>query len=85
MADALGVSRATVSFIETGKQNPTIKELQRLAQLYKIPVAELLGDYSQYNQVMEGLGDAICGLSENDRIQVIRFAQFLQNAGPPPR
>jgi transcriptional regulator with XRE-family HTH domain len=45
---ALGVSRATLSAIESGKRRVLANELQQLATLYAIPMQMLLGASEEY-------------------------------------
>lgn len=41
-AEAIGRDARTVVAIETGKRNPTLKTLNKIAQVLKIPLFELI-------------------------------------------
>lgn len=41
-AEAIGRDARTVVAIETGKRNPTLKTLNKIAQVLKTPLSELL-------------------------------------------
>lgn len=41
-AKALGVTKAAVSIWETGKNNPLLENLQKMAMLYGVSVGDLL-------------------------------------------
>ena len=47
VAESLGVSRQAVSKWETGLSDPSTTNLIALANLFNIPVAELIGDIEQ--------------------------------------
>ena len=47
VAEATGVSRSLLSLIETGRSDITIGRLSRLAQLYELPLAELVPENRQ--------------------------------------
>jgi transcriptional regulator with XRE-family HTH domain len=79
---ALGIPRTSVHALEAGKRKVTGLELRRLARLYRRPVAWLLGDEVELNEA-EPLFRAAAALSEADRVQVLRFAEFLAAAGKP--
>lgn len=84
-ATALGVQRTSISSIETGKRKVTATELQKLATLYRRTAAWILGDEPDADVSASALLRATKTLSEEDRQQVLRFAQFLAGAGPAPR
>ncbi|MGH3549928.1 MAG: helix-turn-helix transcriptional regulator [Pseudonocardiaceae bacterium] len=82
-ASALGIPRSSVVALEAGKRKVTGLELRRLARLYRRSVAWLLGEDSDEKEVADqALYRATAELSEKDKEQVIRFAQFL--AAQPP-
>jgi transcriptional regulator with XRE-family HTH domain len=87
VAEQLGVPRATVSAMETAKRKVTSLELKQLARLYRRDYAFFLGEDPAREE--EPLGAALFratkGLSPGDREQVLRFAQFLRQAGAGPR
>lgn len=82
VAAALEVPRTSVSALECGHRNVTGLELRRLARLYRRPVAWLLGEDAELD---DELLAATRLLSETDRAQVLRFAEFLAGAGKPAR
>jgi transcriptional regulator with XRE-family HTH domain len=85
VADALGIPRASVSAIESGKRRVTSLELRRLARLYRRSVAWMVGEEESPTEIQGALFRAAAELSDDDREQVLRFAQFLASAGPPNR
>ena len=85
VATALGIPRPSVSGMETGKRKVSTIELQELARLYKRPYSYFLGEedeeWQQAEDSARALFRAAKGLSDRDREQVVRFAEFLRNAG----
>jgi transcriptional regulator with XRE-family HTH domain len=84
VADALQVSRPTLVALEQGTRKITGLELRRLARLYQRDVGWLLGDEpAAATATNAALHHATEALSEADREQVLRFAEFLatQNRG----
>jgi len=88
VADHLDIPRPSVSEIEAGKRKVTFLELKRLATLYRRPIAYFSGDPAATNEdsTTTALYRTTAELSTTDREQVLRFAQFLRDAGPaqPP-
>jgi transcriptional regulator with XRE-family HTH domain len=86
VAKALGIPRPSVSSMESGKRKVSMIELQQLARLYKRPYSYFLGEedesWREADATVKALFRATRGLSEGDREQVVRFAEFLRNAGP---
>lgn len=83
VATALDIPRASVSAIESGKRRVSSLELRRLGRLYRRPVAWLLGEEGADVDMNAPLYRATEALSENDKEQVLRFAEFLAGAGRP--
>lgn len=83
VATALGIPRTSVHALEAGKRKVTGLELRRLARLYRRPVGWLLGEEEVDLNDAEPLFRAAAALSEGDREQVLRFAEFLAAAGKP--
>lgn len=83
VAAALGVQRTSINAMEAGKRNVNGVELRRLARLYRRPVEWLLGVDSP-PPAADALYRLTEKLSETDRQQVVRFAEFLAAAGGPP-
>jgi len=84
VAAALGVQRTSINAMEAGRRNVNGVELRRLARLYRRPVEWLLGVDSP-PPAADALYRATQKLSEEDKEQVVRFAEFLAAAGTPPR
>jgi len=82
-AAALGIPRASVSALESGKRRVTGLEVRRLARIYHKPVGWLLGEEDIELSEAEPLFRATESLSARDRDQVLRFAEFLAAAGRP--
>ncbi len=83
VASALGIPRASVSALESGKRRVTGLEARRLARIYRKPVGWLLGEEDIELSDAEPLYRAAESLSARDRDQVLRFAEFLAAAGKP--
>jgi transcriptional regulator with XRE-family HTH domain len=83
VASALGIPRSSLSALESGKRKVSGVELRRLARLYRRPVGWLLGDEEIELGDVEPLFRATAQLSEQDKEQVLRFAEFLAAAGRP--
>lgn len=83
VATALGIPRTSVHALEAGKRKVTGLELRRLARLYRRPVGWLLGEEEVELDDAEPLFRAAAALSDSDREQVLRFAEFLAAAGKP--
>jgi len=85
VSSALGIPRASVSEIESGKRKVTSLELRRFARLYRRSVGWLLGEEELDLSGHEPLYRATESLSAGDKEQVLRFAEFLAGAGQPGR
>jgi transcriptional regulator with XRE-family HTH domain len=89
VAQALDVPRPSVSAMEAGKRKVSSMELGRLARLYRRPYEYFLGEKSDEDVSLDETGKALYRatreLSEEDREQVLRFAEFLSRSGPAPR
>jgi transcriptional regulator with XRE-family HTH domain len=82
----LGVPRASISALEAGKRKVSSLELRDLARLYKRPVTYFLAEKEEtfgdsIDESVHALFRATKNLSEEDRQQVLRFAEFLRGAG----
>ncbi len=87
VAEHLGIPRASVSAMEAGKRKVSSIELRDLARLYRTTVEYLLGeDSTEQDPVVGALYRTASDLRQEDREQVLRFAEFLRAAGaaPPP-
>ena len=83
VSGALGIPRTSVLAIEAGKRNVTASELRRLARLYRRSAEWLLGEETPDLATNVALYRATDVLSQDDRDQVLRFAQFLAAGSPP--
>jgi transcriptional regulator with XRE-family HTH domain len=77
VADKTGIPRSAVSDIERGARKVDSLELRKLARLYMYPVGYFLGDEEAGDDV-RALARAVTDLTEGDRAEVVRFAQFLR-------
>ncbi|WP_329070336.1 helix-turn-helix transcriptional regulator [Amycolatopsis sp. NBC_01480] len=84
VAGVLGIPRTSVVAMEGGRRNVTALELRRLARLYRRSVQWLLGEEEAAAEVDSALYRATSELSEGDKEQVLRFAQFLATTDGPP-
>jgi transcriptional regulator with XRE-family HTH domain len=87
VAEQLGLPRPSISAIEAGKRKVSTRELAEFSRLYKRTVPELLGQEDQtrpQDGTVAALFRTTRELTEVDRQQVLRFAQFLRSAGRPP-
>ncbi|MCR6493536.1 helix-turn-helix domain-containing protein [Cellulomonas sp. P24] len=84
VAEVLGISRAAVSAIENGHRRVTGIELKRLAELFGTSGDRLLGRTAPDDAATTALFRATKSLSESDKQQVLRFAEFLRGAGQAP-
>lgn len=82
VADQTGINRVAVIEIEQGKRKVDSLELKRLANLYRYPVQHFLEEeptYEEGSASVAALARAAGELTEEDRRQVMRFADFLRN------
>ncbi len=90
VAEHLGIPRASISAMENGKRKVSSLELKKLARIYKQPLKFFLGEdeFAQDEQSQDVIFSALFrtarDLSDQDRQQVLRFAQFLRQAGQAP-
>jgi transcriptional regulator with XRE-family HTH domain len=84
VADKTGIPRSAVSDIERGARKVDSLELRKLARLYMYPVGFFLGDEEAGDDV-RALARAVTDLTEGDRAEVVRFAQFLRYSADADR
>jgi transcriptional regulator with XRE-family HTH domain len=82
VARVLDLPRAAVSAFETGRRKVSSVELARLAKLYGTTPDRLLGSEATVDERTTALFRATKKLSDHDKEQVLRFVEFLNNAGP---
>jgi transcriptional regulator with XRE-family HTH domain len=89
VAEALGVPRASVSAMESGRRKVSSLELRNLARLYKRPLDWFYTSETEpiaEDETVSALFRATKNLKQEDKEQVLRFAEFLKGAGQaPPR
>ena len=81
VATFLGLSRSSISLIESGSRGVDTLELQKLAGLFECSVNDLIGsvDKTQATQGTVALVARVTRqLAPEDRDEVLRFAEFLQ-------
>jgi transcriptional regulator with XRE-family HTH domain len=87
--EALGVPRASVSAMESGRRKVSSLELRNLARLYKRPLDWFYTSETEpiaEDETVSALFRATRNLKQEDKEQVLRFAEFLKGAGQaPPR
>jgi transcriptional regulator with XRE-family HTH domain len=83
-ADAVGLSRSAVSLIENGRRKVDAVELSRFAELYNQSIEALTGvaPNRPLPESVHALARAATELSDSDRAELLRFAQFLQTRAP---
>lgn len=84
VASALSVPRSAISLIETGQRKVDALELQRLAEIYQRPIGHFTGEDPEPEALPEAvqhLARAAAKLTERDREELMRFAEFLQTRG----
>jgi transcriptional regulator with XRE-family HTH domain len=86
VAEHMSLSRPAISNIEAGKRKVSTFELASLAALYRQPYEYFLGELPEVPQdeTAGALFRTAQELSERDKEQVLRFAEFLRNAGQAP-
>lgn len=81
VASATGIPRSAVSDIERGQRKVDSLELRKFSRLYRYPVGYLLGeepDNGTDTGPASALGRAVIGLDDDDRAELMRFAEFLR-------
>jgi transcriptional regulator with XRE-family HTH domain len=87
VAEALGVPRASVSAMESGRRKVSSLELRDLARLYKRPLDWFYTTDTEpiaEDETVGALFRATRNLNQEDKEQVLRFAEFLKGAGQAP-
>lgn len=77
-----GILRSAIADIERGKRRVDSLELKKLADLYRYPVAYFLGEESNDAAsvgTVSALARTANALDEEDRREVLRFAEYLRN------
>ena len=84
VANVLGVPRPAISSIENGRRKVSSGELAKLATLFGTTSDRLMGATRDEEPSVAALFRTAKALTEHDRAQVLRFAEFLREAGAPP-
>ena len=82
VAKALDLPRSAVSLMETGQRKVDAIELKHLAEIYQRPVGYFTGEGPEPGPVPETiqhLARAAAKLTDRDREELLRFAEFLQS------
>jgi transcriptional regulator with XRE-family HTH domain len=81
VARGVGLTRSAISLIESGQRKIDALELKKLAEVYQRPVADFTGDVdvieSSMPETVQHLARAASKLTEADRAELLRFAEFL--------
>ena len=78
VAAHIGVSRSALSRMEGGTRNVSAVELGQLAKLYKASMESLAGHDINDDESTDKLARATAILSDKDREEVLRFAEYLR-------
>lgn len=84
VASALSVPRSAVSLMEAGQRKVDALELQKLAEIYQRPIGYFTGEGTEAEALPEAvqhLARAAAKLTDRDREELMRFAEFLQTRG----
>lgn len=84
VAQVLNVQRSAISLIEAGQRKVDAIELQKLAELYQRPIGYFTGEEGAPAPIPESvqhLARAAAKLTDRDREELTRFAEFLQARG----
>lgn len=80
VAHHVGIPRTALSQIESGRRKIDALELKKIAGLYKQPVSYFTGEDSTVAGTAKDiayLARSVANLSENDRKELSRFADYL--------
>jgi transcriptional regulator with XRE-family HTH domain len=88
VAEHTGIPRSAISDIERGARKVDSLELHKLARLYRYPTGYFLDeadDPAAADHTLQALTRAMTDLTEQDREEILRFAQFLRYQGQAER
>lgn len=78
VAQKLALPRPAISQIENGHRRVEALELARLAKLYGRPLSFFADEEPSGAKRVDALHRTTAALSEKDRAEVLRFAEFLR-------
>jgi transcriptional regulator with XRE-family HTH domain len=81
VAKSLKIPRPAISLIESGERKVEALELKKFADLYQQPVDYFISgksEVSEGNKELAFLARTATKLTQEDREELLRFAQFLQ-------
>ena len=78
VATATGIPRTAISDIERGERKVDSLEIRKFARTYRYPVGYLLGEQSEPADTTTALARAVSDLTDVDRSELLKFAQFLK-------
>lgn len=81
VAKALDLPRTAISMIENGQRKVEAIELKKFAEIYQRSISHFTGEErgtSPLPKAIEHLARAAAKLTDKDRVELLRFAQFLQ-------
>ncbi len=81
VAEHTSIPRVAISAIENGKRKVEALELEALAAIYKYPVTHFLEGSLDAPASVRALAREAANLTERDREEVLRFAQFVKAYG----
>jgi transcriptional regulator with XRE-family HTH domain len=80
VAKQMNLPRTAISLLESGQRKVDALELKQFAQLYQRPIAYFTGEEETISAIPESvahLARAASKLSDRDREELTRFAEFL--------
>jgi transcriptional regulator with XRE-family HTH domain len=86
VASVLSIPRSAISLIEAGQRKVDALELQKLAEVYQRPIGHFTGEDPEpavLPEAVQHLARAAAKLTDRDREELMRFAEFLQTRGRP--
>jgi transcriptional regulator with XRE-family HTH domain len=85
VAQKLALPRPAISQIENGHRRVEALELARLAKLYGRPLSYFAESEPSGSKRLDALHRTATALSEKDREEVLRFAEFLRQKAEESR